>query len=206
MTNELDPAAEQLIREACDRGEHGLGAKRAFEAYGSEIFAFLIARLRVRSEAEEAFSAFAEDLCNGLPSFEFRCSMRGYCYVLARNASSRLTRQPHRRAEGQLSHALPESITALMSRERTPTEMHRRTDIKHRVRRLRDRLPDEDQLLLILHIDRRLPWNEIAIVMHAEEPLDAAGQARESARLRKRFERIKSVLRELAKDDGLLDS
>jgi RNA polymerase sigma-70 factor, ECF subfamily len=206
MANELNPTAEQFIREACDGGEYALGVKRAFEAYGSEVFAFLVARLRVRSEAEEAFSAFAEDLCNGLPSFEFRCSVRGYCYVLARNASSRLARQPHKRSEDQLSRTLQESLTALMSRERTPTELHRRTDIKHRVRRLRDRLPDEDQLLLILHIDRRLPWNEIALIVHADEPLDAEAQARESARLRKRFERIKSVLRELAKNEGLLDS
>lgn len=206
MPQQLDPLAEQFIGEACAAGEFGVAVTRAFEAYGAEILGFLVARLHTRSDGEEAFSIFAEDLCQALSQFEFRCSVRGFMYVLARNAGHRYLHQRHKRAEQRLSNGLRESITALINHERTSTEAHRRTEVKHQVRRLRESLPDEDQLLLILYIDRGLPWTEIAMIMDdGETPLDADGLLRESARLRKRFERVKAVLREWAKRDGLID-
>jgi hypothetical protein len=52
---------------------------------------------------------------------------------------------------------------------------------------------------LILRVDRRLAWRDIAKIM-AEGSEDAGDVAKLTARLRKRFERIKERLRdELAK-------
>jgi hypothetical protein len=60
-------------------------------------------------------------------------------------------------------------------------------------------------MLLQLHIDRNLPWAEIAMVMLGDtSAADHEEIARESARLRKRFERVKAELRELAKAEGLI--
>jgi RNA polymerase sigma-70 factor (ECF subfamily) len=201
--NRIDPSAEQAVREACDAGEFGLATTRSFEAYGAEILSFLTARLRSRSDAEEAFSMFAEDLCQALPAFEFRCTVRGYLYTLARNAANRYASEPHQRRERHVSMSDMSAASAVIERARTDTQLHKRSEVKDKIRSLRERLPEDDQTLLILYVDRALPWAEIAMVMHGG---DLAGEAltREAARLRKRFERVKAELRELAIEAGLL--
>lgn len=96
-------------------------------------------------------------------------------------------------------------MSALIDRARSATQMHQRTDVKDKIRALRERLPQEDQTLLILFVDRNLPWREIAMVVHEQgEQLDDAALDREAARLRKRFERVKSELKALAIAEGLL--
>lgn len=205
MGNQIDTAAEQFIEDACRRTEYGVAITRAFEAYGSEMLSFLSSRLRNRSAGEEAFSMFAESLCQALPSFEFRCSIRAYLYTLARNAANRHATQPHNRRERNLPVSVNDSVLMVAEKARTETELHKRTEVKDKMRVLRERLPDDDQTILILYVDRNLPWNEIALVMHeGEQALTGETLTRESGRLRKRFERIKEELRELAKAEGLL--
>jgi RNA polymerase sigma-70 factor (ECF subfamily) len=200
-----DAAAEEAIHEACQRRDFGLATARSFEAYGSEILSYLIARLRSQSDGEEAFSMFAEDLCQALPAFEFRCSVRGYLYTLARNAGNRYASAPQNRRERNLPVSAHASLSAVVERARSETAAHKRTEVRDRVRLLRERLPEEDQTLLILHVDRALPWNDIAMVMHESgTALSGEALARESARLRKRFERVKAELKALALEEGLI--
>ncbi len=201
----LDPAAEASIRTACEARDFGLATARAFEAYGSEILSYLIARLRSHGDGEEAFSMFAEDLCQALPAFEFRCSVRGYLYTLARNAGNRYATAPQNRRERNLPISAQASLSAVVERARSETALHKRTEVRDKLRALREQLPEEDQTLLILHVDRALPWSDIAMVMH-ESGTALAGEAlaRESARLRKRFERVKAELKSLAIEEGLL--
>jgi RNA polymerase sigma-70 factor, ECF subfamily len=202
----FDAAAEETIRGACARGDFGAAASAAFEAYGSEVLSFLVGRLRSQSNGEEAFSMFAEDLCKGLPAFEFRCSVRGYLYTLARNAGNRYASAPQNRPERNLPVSAQASVSALIDKTRSETAMHRRTAVRDKVRELRERLSEQDQTLLTLHIDRALPWNEIALVLHEGDSAPLAGEelARESARLRKRFERVKAELKTLALAEGLI--
>jgi RNA polymerase sigma-70 factor (ECF subfamily) len=203
--SETRDEVEQSVRAAFAAPDLDLAATRAFQAYGPEILSFLMVRLRSPSDAEEAFSMFAEDLWKGLAGFEFRCSVRGFMYTLARNAANRWATSPHNRRERNLSVTGHGSLAQLIERSRTATAVHRRSEVKDRVRALRDALPEQDQLLLLLHVDRGLPWREIALVLHeGSAVLDDEGLARESARLRKRFERVKAELRELAVKAGLL--
>jgi RNA polymerase sigma-70 factor (ECF subfamily) len=67
----------------------------------------------------------------------------------------------------------------------------KRTAVKDTVSRLRSSLSADDQTLLILRVDRAMSWREIAHVI---------GDAHEPA-LRKRYERIKNRLRDLAHSD-----
>jgi len=63
---------------------------------------------------------------------------------------------------------------------------------------LRDSLDLNEQTLLTLRLDERLPWGEIAEIMSSGgEPIDAAAA-------RKRFERLKTKLGELARRQGLI--
>jgi len=50
-----------------------------------------------------------------------------------------------------------------------------------------------------MRLDRNLAWREVAMVLAAEgEPVDEVA-------LRKRFERLKTKLTELAREEGLLE-
>lgn len=198
---------EQQVEQLCRARDFAAAASCALEAYGGEILAYLTARLRSHSDGEEAFSMFAEDLWKGLPGFEFRCSARGYLYALARNAANRYASSPQRRAQRNQPLSELSSVSALIERARTATEPYRRTEIKDKIRALRDELSEEDQLLLMLHVDRGLPWRDVAAVMvESGTTLQGAVLDKEAGRLRKRFERLKAELREAARKAGLIDS
>jgi RNA polymerase sigma-70 factor (ECF subfamily) len=80
-----------------------------------------------------------------------------------------------------------------------------RGERRTRLQELRGTLPVEDQMLLVLRVERELDWNDLVRVMNDGATLDAATLARESARLRKRFQLATDKLRELARERGLLD-
>ena len=126
-----------------------------------------------------------------------------------RTARARYARAPGRRKDRNLTLSRNVQLSRLVEQVRTQTEAYRRTDVKDQMRALRDKLDPDDQMLLILRVDRRMEWRDLATVMCVGE--DAAGVglndeelARESARLRKRFERVKEELRRLARESGLL--
>ena len=198
--------AEASIRAACEAGELGRATTLVVEHYGTDIMAFLLARFGTRSAvAEEVFSMFAEKLWIGLPGFEWRCSMRSWAYRLARNAANDFTKAAGNRLERNLALSEHAPASALADRVRTTTEAYRRTAPKDRMRELRKLLPSADQMLLVLRVDRNMDWRELAMLLEEDgDPLDADMLDREAARLRKRFERVKQHLRELAVADGLL--
>jgi RNA polymerase sigma-70 factor (ECF subfamily) len=205
--SESSTDVEQAVRAACDARDYQAAATCALEAFGPEILSFLVARLRARSDGEEAFSMFAEDFWRGLSSFAFRCSVRAWMYTLARNAGNRYATQPQHKRGRHLTITGSDPLPELVERVRTETQLHLRTEVKDKVRSLRESLDPDDQSLLVLHVDRRLPWRELALVMHdGDEPLDDSEIDREAARLRKRFERVKAALKKLAEERGLLKS
>jgi len=69
-----------------------------------------------------------------------------------------------------------------------------RTETRTRLSMLRDSLDPDDRTLLILRVDRRMPWRDIAEVL--TDPAEPAPLERRAAALRKRFERLKLELRE----------
>jgi RNA polymerase sigma-70 factor (ECF subfamily) len=74
---------------------------------------------------------------------------------------------------------------------------------------LREQLPELERELLILRVNRQLAWLEIARIM-TEATTEAALNftdaelQTEAARLRKRFQKAKEKLRQLAEQAGLL--
>lgn len=68
---------------------------------------------------------------------------------------------------------------------------------------IRNALPEPDRVLLILRVDREVPWHELARVFLASEDPTPADVKRESVRLRKRFQWVKARIREKAQARGL---
>lgn len=202
--------AEQLeaeLRAACDRADYARAATLVLEGYGHELLTFLMARLRNDDSAEEVFAILAEDLWVGLPAFAWRSSMRTWVYTLARNAAHRYLKGPQRNRRRNLTLSRHGELSQIVDRARSATQIHRRTEAKQRIRALRERLEPEDQMLLVLRVDRGMRFRELAQVMlgDSEGRLGAAALDRESVRLRKRFERVKADLKRLAAEAGLLN-
>jgi RNA polymerase sigma-70 factor (ECF subfamily) len=190
MVDPLSDSLEHEVRKYCEKGDHARAAARTVEGYGPEVFGFLVTSLKHRQDAEDVFSQLCEDLFRGLPAFEWRSSLRTWLYRLARNATTRHLRSPARRA----SRRVPLSqISEVAERVRTETALHLKTEAKDALARVRDALAPEDRMLLVLRIDRRLAWNDIARVLDepdlSEKPLERA-----AARLRKRFQELKEEI------------
>jgi RNA polymerase sigma-70 factor (ECF subfamily) len=193
---------EEQIRSLREQGDLRAAATAAIEAYGPEVFGFLVALLHDQRDASEVFSQTSEDMWVALPRFEGQCSMRTWLYTLARNAAARLHRSPHRQPG---RHVALSEVTDVAARVRSVTPAHLRTEVKDRWAAIRESLEEDDRALLVLRVDRAMSWRDIALVLAAEaesaEPLE-----RVEARLRKRFQLVKAEVRKRARQAGLLPS
>jgi RNA polymerase sigma-70 factor (ECF subfamily) len=197
--------AEKAIQARHTAGDHDGATTLAVETYGPELYGFLHALARDEDLAAEAFSTFAEDLWKGLPKFRWESSLRTWAYALARNALHRVRRDPARRAGRNVPLSQTEARSGLVAAVRTATSPYLRTDVKDAFEVLREQLDPEDHALLILRVDRQMSWRDIARAMATESGDDSPdGVEKRAATLRKRFERAKVLLRELAERSGLL--
>ncbi len=195
---------EQAIREACQREDWQTAATLALRRYGPEVLGFLVGLANSDQRGREVFSAFCEDLWRGLPGFAWDCSLRTWLYVLARHACSREKRGERRRPRGVPLSQAP-SVAGVAWQVRSGTRTYQQTEVKERVRGLREALPELDRMLLILRVDRELSWRDLARVVLGGSPTPVELE-REAVRLRKRFqlvkERLRAGLREQARRSG----
>jgi RNA polymerase sigma-70 factor (ECF subfamily) len=194
---------EQELRRAWETGDFRAVTTMALERYGPEILGVLAVQLSSTADAAEAFSLFSEDLWSGVPGFQWRCSLRAWAHRIARHAAVRWATAGARSPERNLSMEQG-GVFELAAQVRSSTLVHLRTEVKSEVRRLREELPQAEQMLLILRVDKALGWPDIAAAL-ADHDLDADELKREAARLRKRFQLVTERLRELARARGLLD-
>lgn len=198
--------AEQFeleLRKHFERGDFERIATLFLERYGHELLGFLCDRLHSSTKGADVFSTFAEDFWRGLPGFAWRSSLRAWAYALARNAAYRYTHGEGQNRHRTFSDDSPFGLE--LARLRTNTQLHKQTEVKSRMRALRERLSEEEQTLLILRVDRGMSYKEIAVVLGGSQELDAAEVARQAANLRQRFQQVKARLRSLAVEDGLLE-
>jgi len=189
---------DQEIRTHQQAGDVNAATTAAVRAYGDEVFSFLVSRIRDEDVAADVFSQALEDLLKSVPTFEWRCSMRTWFYRLARNAAVRYRRSPAHRADRRLGLSKASELAAQV---RSRTNLHQRSEVKDRLRNLRDELDADEQQLLVLRIDNNLAWSEIAEIIEDED--DPAAIERASARLRQQFQKIKATLRERMIAEGL---
>jgi RNA polymerase sigma-70 factor (ECF subfamily) len=203
----LPPSTEDVAREramcaAFASGDMKRAATLMLDEYGMQIARFLAVRLRSQTLADEAFSQFCEDMWRGLPAFRWTAPARVWLWVLARNAATRVVTAGFRKRELLVDR--DEAFAHLAQHVRTATARFLSTSTKHRLRELRGQLADDEQTLLILRVDRKLSWKELAVVMgEITDETDEAGLARASARVRTRYQVVKQRLRELAQEAGL---
>lgn len=204
MTKEDRDKLEAEILESHARGQIRDAAERLVQGYGREVYGYLIGILPTHDQADEAFARFSEDLLKGFATFQGRSLVRTWAYVLARHAAATVLRGRAGDAKHEpLSNA--EDRAALAQQARSLTAEWRKTSVKDAFRDLRRELSEEDQTILILRVDRDLPWREVARVT-GEFTTDPSPDdlRREEARIKQRLGRAIEVLRRLGIERGLI--
>ncbi len=184
-------SVDERVRSLLDAGDERAAVTVAIEALGPAIFTSLCT-LHDEDDAADVYQDWAEDLWAGLRGFRWHCTLRTWAYRLAWNASVRFRRVAWRRRRTRLRTSVASRIAA--------------SAVGSGVRRGRDERLDplfavlgpEDRMLLLLRLKAEMTWDEIATVLRR------AGTVVSAPTLRKRFERLKDRLREIAQDKGLL--
>jgi RNA polymerase sigma-70 factor (ECF subfamily) len=129
--------------------------------------------------------------------------LRAWVYTLARNTANSYCEETsrERRRHVPLSDAGP--LSAIAERIRTETLTEAKSEAKAIADRLRRELSVEDQTVLLLRVDRKLSWRDIAyITLEDAEHADAAVLNKEVLRVRKRYQLAKERLRRMAIEQG----
>ncbi len=182
----VDAVVERAIAEARERDDLEAAATAAVRGYGAQILGYQ--RVVLGPErADEAFSIFCESLWKGLRGFRGDSSFLTWAYELAWGATQRVIASPYRKRHQHLSSSAMEAIVVEM---RTTVPPHLQSAESRRLDRIRAKLDAAEQTLLTLRLDRDMPWQDIARVMHTDAPA-----------LRKRFERLKPKIKKLLEED-----
>jgi len=188
-------ATDARVRDLVAKGDLRGAAAEAIRGLGPEVLRYLRATLRDEADAADAFSHFAEGLWRGLPAFRGECTLRTWALRLAVNAAANVRNAAWRRRvrrfrTGEASAIADEiraSSVARADREARGLETLRRA------------LSMQDQSLLALRVDQGLSWEEIA------EVFSGTGRPARAATIRKRFERLKARLTQMARDQRLVE-
>ena len=193
---------EAEVRERLAKADVEGALACLLNGFGSEIYGLLVGLHRDPNEADEAFSSFAEKVWRGLPGFRWESSLRTWLYVVARSAS-----QSHRRARRRAARELPLSavsqLSAIALEVRSDTRSYLGSEARSGIAKLRAELSEDDQLLLVLRVDRGLEFLDIARIFLGQDASPSEVQ-RESARLRKRLQIVKQRIVDRARRSGLI--
>lgn len=186
-------ARDNELKALALAGEHERATEGAIRLYGPEIVGWLSSVLPTEADAQDAFSRASVELWKSLRRFDGRCSIRTWCYMLARHAAIRVR---SRKAAGEVLVSHVPSIAGVVSHVWSTTR-HKQAEAADVYAQIRNELAEEDQILLVLRVDKDLAWRDIAQVLLGE---DAAADElpRKAAALRKQFERVKDRLKTLA--------
>ncbi len=187
---------EVRILSLLDAGDLSGAATEAMRGLGPQVLGYLTAVLRDEDDAHDVFSQFAEDLWRGLPGFRRECAVRTWAFRLAWHAAARYARDPYRKRHRPI---LTTEASKLAEEVRSTMSTYAPGGRADKLMKLRESLDAEEQTLLILRVDKSMPWEDVAEVMRSD------GEAPSPAALRKRFERLKEKLGRLAREQGLIE-
>jgi RNA polymerase sigma-70 factor, ECF subfamily len=196
------PNLDDRVRELLAAGKTAQAVDEALRALGPDVLGFLYRTLRSEADADDVFAAFSVRLWRSFGSFQWRCPLRSWAYVIARNEAHRFRGAARRHEGGRVPISeLADVIAAVTATTRT--RLH--ADREHALTRLRDELSEEERELLVLHVDRGLPWGAIALAFSDDPDNCSEDEVRRlSDALRQRFHTLKKRLAKRARAAGLL--
>lgn len=185
---------EAQVQERLDRGDARGAAVLAIRGLGPQLLRYLRATLRNEDDAADAFSRVAERIWLGISSFQRRSSLHTWALRIAWHAALDVRDDAWKRR----ARPLPTSEASLLADRVRKSSLREKERRSAALERLRSALSPEEQDLLVLRVDQRLSWAEIADVLsEGAEPRPTA--------LMKRFERLKRRVARMARDEGLVE-
>lgn len=204
--DDLASVVEVEARQALAEGRHEVFTNVVLRGYGKEVLTYISLMQREDDDAAEVFAHFAEGVWRSAAQFRDHSSVRTWAYAIARRASLHHRRDKQRRERRFTAFADHPALAALEARVRTETLTYLRTERMTKLAALRASLPEQERELLMLRVDRRLAWQDLARVLAEEGELDSEVELKKrAARLRKQFQALKERLRAAAKHEGLLE-
>ncbi len=192
----VTPEDEVRIRELLAKGDLGEAVTLTIRLLGGEVHGYLLASVKSEADAGEVLSQWAEDVFRGLAGFRWESSLRTWSYKIAYHAAARFARDPYR----QRGQRFETTMASRLADEVRRSSMLRQDLREQQLAALRAALEPDERTLLILRLDRKLSWREVAEVLAGE------GEAPvEEPALRKRFERIRDKLEKKARQAGLIE-
>ena len=185
---------EEQVLALLESGDDRAAATALLRAHGPAVLRYLRSVLRDAAVADDAFSLFAEWAWTALPRFQRGSALRTWAFGIAWNAARRVRDEAWHKHKERLKTADASKLAAEI-RASSALALDRQSE---RLEELRRNLSPEDRNLLILRIDQRLAWEEVAAI------LSAAGETTSASVLRKRFERLKERIGRMARERGLV--
>ncbi len=190
------PAVADEDAAACTllaAGKTRAAAEGVIRAHGPSIRLYLRSVVREPDVADDAYSLWSEWVLEAIARYEGTSSLRTWAYGVAHNAARRVRDDAFRRRRCSLSRARASRVAAQDSSSTRQRERAARA-----LESIRGRLSLDDQGLLALRIDHGLDWDAVAAILSSEGPVSTAAY-------RKRFERLKERIRQLARESGILE-
>lgn len=181
------------IRELVEGGETDRATDRVLEVWGDDLYNYIRRISCDRSLAQDAFQECSMDIWRGLESFGWNSSLETWLYTVARNATYDLMRKRDRRDVRPFRTDEQRELVANWTR--TVTKNFEKTEAKEWLWEVIEEFDSEDRELLVLRVGHRKPWKEVARIVE-DGDLEDDELRRASARLRKRYQRVKESLRE----------
>jgi RNA polymerase sigma-70 factor (ECF subfamily) len=185
---------EARIAELLEAGDFAGASEAALRAYGPGILVWLRSALRDDDLAGDVFSRFAEKLWKSAADFRGESSFATWTYRLAWFAVKEHQRAEGRRREERLTTS---AVSKIVEQVKESTFNGMRTDARDRWAKIKEGLDPFERALLLLRVEQQLPWKDVARILSDE------GEAMTEGALRKRFERLRTKLHELAREAGL---
>lgn len=201
---------DEEVRTLLANGDVSAATTAVIRSLGPEVLGFFDGVVGA-SDGYEVFSPWSERLWRSLETFRHGCSIRTWCYLLAKQEITRFKRGVRKHEAGrQPISQFEEVLKQVLSQTRSTLA----TAKGEKITRLRQELSDEDRMILILRYDRELSWQDIARAFvdegadgsdadqeqarRAAETMSDEDLKREAARLRKRFQLVKERLKSRA--------
>ena len=193
---------ELHVRALLTAGDDAGAAATALRYHGAEVFGFLLGVLDEYLNARHAYAGICERVRREIGPSGWRCSLRTWMYAVARAELRRyvtpIDETPGRGAPELATvpepGALPNPITTLLCQV---------NGMDAAIGALRQRLSPDDRVLLVLQVDRRLDFPDLALVELGDDA-SPAEIGREIPRLRKRLQSIRTALARAAAEQRLL--
>jgi RNA polymerase sigma-70 factor (ECF subfamily) len=193
---------DDRIRGVLEAGDVRRAATAVVRELGPEVLGFLRASLGSDDDADDVFALVSERIWKAIGAFRWECSLRTWVYVIARHEAAHFLRGARRH---NARNAGASELDRVVAAVRTETRSALRSGKADKLKALRDELSMEDRTILILRVDRDMPWEDIArVFLNEAEAMQTDLVKREAARLRKRFQLVRRVLAERARAHGIL--